>query len=43
MKVTLLHTADAAGPPVDPVLGQLEAALRANGHEPRLLTIDDAP
>ena len=40
MRVTLLHTADAAGPPVDPVLGQLEAALRANGHEPRLLTVD---
>ena len=40
MKVTLLHTADAAGPPVDPVLGQLEGALRANGHEPRLLTVD---
>jgi D-alanine-D-alanine ligase len=40
VKVTLLHTADAAGPPVDPVLGQLEGALRANGHEPRLLTID---
>ena len=40
MKITLLHTADAAGPPVDPVLGQLEGALRANGHEPRLLTID---
>ena len=42
MKITLLHTSDAAGPPVDPVLGQLEAALRANGHEPRLLTIDAA-
>ena len=40
MKVTLLHTADAAGPPVDPVLGQLEGALRANGHEPRLLMVD---
>lgn len=40
MKITLLHTADAAGPPVDPVLDQLEAALRANGHEPRLLVID---
>ncbi len=40
MRVTLLHTADAAGPPVDPVLGQLESALRTNGHEPRLLTVD---
>lgn len=40
MRVTLLHTADAAGPPVDPVLGQLEGALRANGHEPRLLMVD---
>ena len=40
MKITLLHTADAAGPPVDPVLGQLEAALRTNGHESRMLMVD---
>ena len=33
MKIVLLHTQDAAEPPEDPVLGQLESALRAGGHE----------
>lgn len=33
MKVVLLHGADAAEPPEDPVLGQIEEALRALGHE----------
>jgi len=33
MKVALLHGADAAEPPEDPVLGQIESALRALGHE----------
>jgi D-alanine-D-alanine ligase len=33
MKITVLHGADAAEPPEDPVLGQLESALRALGHE----------
>lgn len=33
MKVVLLHGADAAEPPEDPVLGQIEGALRALGHE----------
>ena len=32
MKIVLLHTQDAADPPEDPVLGQLEAALHAVGH-----------
>ena len=32
MKIVLLHTQDAAEPPEDPVLGQLEGALRAGGH-----------
>src|SRR5689334_14204360 len=33
MKVTLLHGADAAEPPEDPVLGQIEQALIELGHE----------
>ena len=33
MKVALLHGADAAETPEDPVLGQIESALRALGHE----------
>jgi D-alanine-D-alanine ligase len=33
VNVTLLHGADAAEPPEDPVLGQIEHALRAIGHE----------
>jgi D-alanine-D-alanine ligase len=34
MNVALLHGADAAEAPEDPVLGQIESALRALGHEP---------
>jgi D-alanine-D-alanine ligase len=34
MNITLLHGADAAEPPEDPVLGQIETALRALGHVP---------
>jgi D-alanine-D-alanine ligase len=33
MKVTLLHGADAAEAPEDPVLGQIEGTLRELGHE----------
>lgn len=33
MNVSLLHGADAAEPPEDPVLGQIEDALRSLGHE----------
>src|SRR6478609_9031068 len=33
MKVVLLHGADAAEPPEDPVLAQLESALGGEGHE----------
>jgi len=40
MNVVLLHTKDAIEPPEDPVLGQIEAALRANGHEPRRVVVD---
>ncbi|MGI8496105.1 MAG: D-alanine--D-alanine ligase family protein [Gemmatimonadaceae bacterium] len=41
MKVTLLCTNDAMGPPEDPVLAQLTGALTADGHEVSRLTIDD--
>jgi D-alanine-D-alanine ligase len=42
VKIALLHDADAAGPPEDPVLGQIESALRECGHEPlRLEAADD--
>ena len=34
MKVVLLHGADAAEPPEDPVLGQIESTLATLGHEP---------
>jgi D-alanine-D-alanine ligase len=40
MKIVLLHTPDAAGPPEDPVLGQIEGALRESGHETTRLLID---
>jgi len=39
MNVTLLHGADAAEQPEDPVLGQIEAALRALGHEPSRVSV----
>ena len=42
MKIALLHTTDAAGPPEDPVLGQLEEALHAHGDETfRAVVTDD--
>ena len=40
MKVVILHTKDALGPPEDPVLGQIELALRSSGHEPSRLMVD---
>jgi D-alanine-D-alanine ligase and related ATP-grasp enzymes len=40
MKILLLHTRDAAGPPEDPVLGQLTDALERNGHEVQRLAVD---
>src|SRR5688500_7060977 len=40
MKVVLLHTKDALEPPEDPVLAQLEHALRAGGHEPQRVVVD---
>ena len=36
MNVTLLHGADAAEAPEDPVLGQIEAALRAAVKDPEV-------
>ncbi len=39
MKVAVLHTEDACEPPEDPVLEQLAAALRANGHDPAMVTV----
>ncbi|HEY0995203.1 MAG TPA: hypothetical protein VGD77_04385 [Gemmatimonadaceae bacterium] len=33
MRITILFTPDAAGPPEDPVLAQVEGALREAGHE----------
>jgi D-alanine-D-alanine ligase len=40
MNVTLLHTADALGPPADPVLDQLSETIRALGHEVDRLVVD---
>ena len=40
MKVALLHTKDALEPPVDPVLDQIDEALRASGHEVRRVVIE---
>ncbi|MGH7651022.1 MAG: D-alanine--D-alanine ligase family protein [Gemmatimonadaceae bacterium] len=42
MKIVVLHSKDALDPPVDPLLGQLDAALGANGHTSRRLAVDDA-
>ncbi len=41
MNVAVLHTKDASEPPVDPVLDQLEGALRQSGHETRRIMVDD--
>ena len=41
MKMAVLHTKDALEHPVDPVLDQLDEALRANGHETRRVMVDD--
>lgn len=42
MKICILHTADALEEPVDPVLDQIENALREGGHETGRLVVDDA-
>ena len=41
MNIALLHTQDALEPPVDPVLEQLEGALRQEGHDVRKLAVSD--
>ena len=41
MKVAILHDADAAGPPEDRVIGQIDEALRAAGHEPDRLVLGE--
>jgi D-alanine-D-alanine ligase len=38
--VVLLHTRDALDPPEDPVLGQLEGAMRNGGHGVRRVEVD---
>jgi D-alanine-D-alanine ligase len=40
LKITILHSADALEPPVDPVLDQLDGALVAAGHTTRRLAVD---
>lgn len=40
MNVALLHGADAAEPPEDPVLSQIESALHALGHDPVRIAVD---
>lgn len=40
MKICILHSADALEDPVDPVLDQIENALRDGGHETGRLAVD---
>jgi D-alanine-D-alanine ligase len=40
LKIAVLHTAEAAGPPRDPLLDQLHEALEQEGHEVRLVPAD---
>lgn len=42
MNIALLHTQDALEAPVDPVLDQLEGALKESGHECRRVVVNDA-
>ena len=39
MRVAILHGADALEPPEDPVLHDVESALRTNGHEPTRIAV----
>ena len=41
MRIALLHTKEAADPPEDPVLGQIEDALRTIGHESFRVPVDE--
>jgi D-alanine-D-alanine ligase len=40
VNIVLLHTVDAAGPPEDPVLAQIEQALAGEGHTTRRIVVD---
>ncbi len=40
MKIVVMHTKDALEPPSDPVIPQLESALRAAGHETETVVVD---
>ena len=40
MTIVLLHTKEAMEPPVDPVIAQITAALRAAEHEVETLMVD---
>lgn len=40
MRILLLHTVDALGPPEDPVLDQLAEAVTLLGHEPSRFAVD---
>jgi D-alanine-D-alanine ligase and related ATP-grasp enzymes len=42
MNIVLLHTKDALEPPVDPVLDDIEGALKTDDHAVRRLVVDDA-
>ena len=42
MKITILHTADALEPPVDPVIAQVTDALRCGGHAVTTTVVGDA-
>lgn len=39
MKIVILHTAEAIEEPADPVIHQLDAALRSLGHTPRAVVV----
>lgn len=41
MKICILHTADAPDEPADPVLDQIENALREGGHQTGRLVVDN--
>jgi D-alanine-D-alanine ligase len=41
MKIVLLHTAEAAEPEPDPVIGQISGALHSAGHAVETLAVDD--
>ncbi len=42
MRICILHTADAPEDPADPVLDQIENALRESGHETGRLVVEDS-